>query len=778
MRVAAKAIIILLKQIPILGAPIVIADDVNQEVQLMIDEQDTHEIEDRVKQLKEASECPPKVVKQLVSDVFAEIRQKENSDGLKNQLLSNKETLITKDRTSALSPSMMDAVADIMVAMPSNIKQKVSTTLRHAKQNGTNPRAVLPIASETNTPSEREQFYLSLIPRRRPKYKAGNEVPYKLGWTMEELLGIGGFGEVWKIREEETNMLQAIKLCLDPSYQELWKYEAKTITKLKEIGHHENIIDVLDLQLKQKPYWIVLEYMESGTLESYLRSFGGPMPLEKALLLFEQICQGMSDAHKLGIVHRDIKPGNILLTKEGIAKITDFGIGKIVANESCKENIKKQVNTLTLRGYGTLRYMSQEQQNLLEPDPSDDVYSLAMVLYDMLVGSNQETVQIFKSVLRRLPQKAPPELIEIMEKCLGEPRKYRIPNASELLKEIQKINISNIAEAKKRAEKTRLIEIKRQQEEEIAEIKKQTEQLEEEKRQIEEAKRQAELAKEEAKKQAELAKEEAKQLMKLEEEKQHQDEEKNCKTNDGISGFKFLQEASYSCGGTTNEVKEYCHEITGLEFVLIPGGTFSMGITDSESNENPIHKATLSPYLISKTEVIQKVWQKIMGNNPSHFKKGDNYPVECVSWEDCQEFCKKSGLQLPTETQWEYAYRAGMITKWYFGDNENELSNYAWYNSNSNNQTHPVAQKKPNGFGIYDMAGNVWEWCQDWYEENYYANSESIDPVGPNTGSHRIIRGGGWGSGASFCGASSRSRDIPSRQRHNLGFRVVFCLKS
>ncbi len=801
LRVVGKAIISMLKQIPILGAPIEVADDVGQEVQNIIAEQDMHKIEDRVRQLEEASECSAEVVKKIVLEVFAEIKQKGNDKGLQKQSLSNKESLINKDRARALSIEMVEAVTDIMVAMPSNIKQKVAATLRHARKNGTSPSTALPLAAETSTPSEREQFYLGLIPRRRPRYRVGNEVPYKLGWIMEELLGIGGFGEVWKIREEETNMLQAIKLCLEPSYQELWKHEARTITKLKGIGHHANIVEVLDLQLKKDPYWIMLEYIEGGTLESYLRSFGGPIPLERALQLFEQICQGMADAHKLGIVHRDLKPGNILLSKEGIAKITDFGIGKIIAHETCKESSQKQANTLTLRGYGTLRYMSPEQQQLFDPDTSDDVYSLAMVLYDMLVGNSRESGQMYKSVLRKLSKKPSLELIDIMERCLGEIREYRISHAGVLLEEIQRINGGGISKNSTQIEKfeqvnknpksaeqdKKLVEA----ETEIAKQKAEIERIQKELTQLTEQKK-AELARQKEielveQKKAELAKqkEELAQLAEqkkaeLAKQKKELAELTQTKTKSSIPGLTFLSKKTYTCGGITNTVEEYRHDQTGMEFALIPGGSFDMGSNES-NNEKPVHKVTLSPYLISKTEVTQDVWQKIMGNNPSNFKEGDNYPVEYVSWNDCQEFCKKTGLQLPTEAQWENACRAGTTTKWYFGDNEKELGEYAWYEKNSGGglfsigRTHPVAQKKPNAFGLYDMMGNVWEWCEDWY--GTYSSSAATDPVGPNTGSGRVGRGGSWFNTADYCRASYRFRCAPSCRYNDLGFRVVVFLK-
>ncbi|MDI6788565.1 MAG: SUMF1/EgtB/PvdO family nonheme iron enzyme, partial [Planctomycetota bacterium] len=201
-------------------------------------------------------------------------------------------------------------------------------------------------------------------------------------------------------------------------------------------------------------------------------------------------------------------------------------------------------------------------------------------------------------------------------------------------------------------------------------------------------------------------------------------------------------------GANQQGYQEYRHEPTGMVFVLIPGGTFRMGSNDGHDDEKPIHEVTVSNFLIGKYEVTQGVWQKIMGNNPSHFK-GDNHPVEQVSWNDCQEFCRKAGLQLPTEAEWEYVCRAGTNTKYYWGNESN--SNYMWYDKNSNSTTHPVGQKKPNAFGLYDIIGNVWEWCQDWYDANYYKNSPKDNPTGPSSGEYRVLRGGSWNNNANNC---------------------------
>jgi formylglycine-generating enzyme required for sulfatase activity len=169
-----------------------------------------------------------------------------------------------------------------------------------------------------------------------------------------------------------------------------------------------------------------------------------------------------------------------------------------------------------------------------------------------------------------------------------------------------------------------------------------------------------------------------------------------------------------------------------------------------------------------------------MGDNPSYFK-GPKNPVERVSWDDCQAFLGKlnekygsAGVKfsLPTEAQWEYACRAGSTTRYSFGDDEKSLGEYAWYAGNSGGRTHPVGEKKPNAFGLYDMHGNVWEWCVDWYRSIYYANSPADDPRGFATDSHRVGRSGGWDNPAGSCRSANRGDSRPGDRGSNLGFRV------
>jgi len=218
----------------------------------------------------------------------------------------------------------------------------------------------------------------------------------------------------------------------------------------------------------------------------------------------------------------------------------------------------------------------------------------------------------------------------------------------------------------------------------------------------------------------------------------------------------------------------------GIDFVYCPAGTFMMGRypgeQDSNSDEDPQHEVTLTQgFWMSKYEVTQAQWRAVTGASPSYFS-GDNRPVEQVSWNDIAAsggFIEKLnasnpglGFRLPTEAEWEYACRAGTT-----GDYAGSLDEMGWYDENSGKQTHPVGQKKPNAWGLYDMHGNVCEWCWDWYGENLPGG---IDPVGPASGSYRVYRGGGWGNYAFFCRAAYRNDYDPTyRYNGDLGFRSV-----
>ena len=231
-----------------------------------------------------------------------------------------------------------------------------------------------------------------------------------------------------------------------------------------------------------------------------------------------------------------------------------------------------------------------------------------------------------------------------------------------------------------------------------------------------------------------------------------------------------------------SEIETFTVNGVAFKMVKVAGGTFQMGATseqgsDADNDEYPVHSVTLSDYYIGQTEVTQELWQAVMGSNPSYFKGNDQRPVENVSWNDCQEFIEKlnrltgNNFRLPTEAEWEYAARGGNKSRGYKYSGSNNPDAVAWYDKNSGGETHPVAQKQSNELGLYDMSGNVLEWCQDW-KDKYKSNSQT-NPTGPSTGSFRVLRGGGWNGYARSVRVSRCCGLAPDFRCYYFGLRLA-----
>ena len=227
-----------------------------------------------------------------------------------------------------------------------------------------------------------------------------------------------------------------------------------------------------------------------------------------------------------------------------------------------------------------------------------------------------------------------------------------------------------------------------------------------------------------------------------------------------------------------------------LGFEIVGAGTLMIGATSEQGdhaydNERPAHNVTISEFYMGRTEVTQRLWEAVMGTNPSSFK-GDLRPVENVSWEDCQQIIQKLNnmksqllpsdlsnwyFRLPTESEWEYAARGGQKSRHYKYAGSNNIDEVAWYTNNSGSQTHNVKQKKPNELGLYDMSGNVYEWCSDWYGS--YPSYGVTNPQGASSGQYRVARGGCWTLNARYCRVAHRGGSTPDDRDSRLGFRLV-----
>ena len=252
------------------------------------------------------------------------------------------------------------------------------------------------------------------------------------------------------------------------------------------------------------------------------------------------------------------------------------------------------------------------------------------------------------------------------------------------------------------------------------------------------------------------------------------------KTNQAAKPSGGQRSNSNSAASSSANAKLNLKNLTA-NMVYVSGGTFTMGATseqgsEADSNEKPTHSVTLSSFYICKYEVTQALWEAVMGSNPSNWK-GANLPVETVSWDDCQTFIRKvnaltgKNFRLPTEAEWEFAARGGNNSRGYKYAGSNNIETVAWYNGNSGSKTHAVGTKSPNELGIYDMSGNVWEWCQDWYDS--YSSASQTNPTGASSGSDRVLRGGSWSYFARICRSSLRRYDAPDSRYDFHGLRLV-----
>ncbi len=232
--------------------------------------------------------------------------------------------------------------------------------------------------------------------------------------------------------------------------------------------------------------------------------------------------------------------------------------------------------------------------------------------------------------------------------------------------------------------------------------------------------------------------------------------------------------------------------VNGVTFTMVrvEGVTFTMGATSEQTgaykDEKPAHQVTLSPYYIGQTEVTQALWEAVMGEKPTSdgypwgpkYGLGDNYPAYRISYDDVLSFISKLNsltgrtFRMPTEAEWDYAARGGNKSKGYRYSGGNKLRKVGWYLDNSSSKTHLVAQKSANELGLYDMSGNVWEWCSDW--KDTYSLSPQTNPTGPITGSYRVLRGGGWDSNATNCRVAYRNVNTPTSRNYGVGVRLAF----
>ena len=558
----------------------------------------------------------------------------------------------------------------------------------------------------------------------------GSEVLLQQRYRVQCQLGRGGFGVTYEINEVRTNQAKVLKVLInnDPKAVELFKQEADVLSQL----HHSGIPHVeLDAYFEYYPYnsqnpihCLVMEKVVGEDLEKYMRKRGlRPISQTTAIEWLKDLITILEQVHNKDFFHRDIKPPNIMLrSKSAELVLIDFGTVRKVTS-----TVFKQQGGVT--GIISAGYTSSEQINN-NAVPQSDFFALGRTFVYLLTGKEPLDPIMYDSYNETLnwrnhaPQISS-MLADLLDDMMQRLYKYRPQNSHEILQRIAAI-------------------------------------------------------------------EKALQSPKPQPPKpQPPIPANNLKT------FSFEVVTTDPRGNITNRRNasaKYFTEDLGngvtLEMVEIPGGTFIMGSPESEAkrdlNESPQHQVTVPSFYMGKYELTQVQYQAIMGRNPSEFK-GDNRPVETVSWNNAVEFCKKlsqktgKNYRLPSEAEWEYACRAGTTTPFYFGESitpdlVNYNGNYTYASApkgKDRQQTTDVGTFPPNSFGLYDMHGNVWEWCQDDYKNNYInAPTDGSALTSPSWWSAELLRAGSWGDSPAYCRSAYRcNNDLVFYDF--IGFRVV-----
>jgi formylglycine-generating enzyme required for sulfatase activity len=541
-------------------------------------------------------------------------------------------------------------------------------------------------------------------------------------FQLQSLLGRGGMGEVWKAWDTKAERPVVLKLVpreLQRAVEEMARVR-DTFRRVHAL-QHEHICPLYLLDEDPRFGWyLVMKFIDGQTLSSYRATYAalhGSFPVEQVVKVLGPVAEALDYAHGHKVIHRDIKPQNILV--EGDAddvQVVDFGLAAEI------RTTVSRYTQVQMETSGTRPYMAPEQWKGQIQDARTDQFALAVVAYELLAGHLPFESPDF-DILRTCVLNDPPEGIEDQPEPvnrallvgLGKRRQERFGSCVELVRAIEGGGVSAPVSVAPPAKP----------------VGKPAEQF------------QAEAPASPA---AASARPVRPQIPAVEKPRER----------------------------ITNSI--------GMELVLIPAGEYLMGSPNNDSEafdaEKPQHKVRISkPFCLGVTPVTQGQYERVMANNPSHFKGDRQRPVEQVLWDQAVAFCRKLSelegkkYRLPTEAEWEYACRAGSTGRWCFGEDESLLEQYAWYGENSGGTTHPVGQKKPNAWGLYDVHGNVWEWCSDWYG-NYGATTLD-DPTGPRAGSLRVSRGGSWALDARLCRSTFRNGLTPGVRLSHLGFRLA-----
>ena len=538
-------------------------------------------------------------------------------------------------------------------------------------------------------------------------------------------------------------------------------YRRKFRREAENLGHlnHPNIVKVLEVFDENNTTYYAMEYIDGESLDDHIKQCGH-LDDDEVRTVMHDLCSALSYMHQQGMLHLDLKPKNIMRSKrQNHIFIIDFGLSKQYTSDGEPESS-------TTIGLGTPGYAPIEQANYKQDGTMPatiDIYALGATLYKMLTGKTPpHASDVHNDGLPPRPDHAPEDLWQVVESCMQSRRLDRPQSMDEVMKLID--GTTGYAADEKTEVEAKV--------EEIEEIIAETEPAPASKAQPAQALSTATSSSTST----------------------PQPPSKKSRTwiwvVAGIVAVAGIVIAAINMNQDKEpepipdeEIAEADDVLTRLydDMVYVEGGTFTMGATaelddGSDDDEKPTHQVTLSSFYICKHEVTQEEWEAVMGSNPSGFKS-NRHPVENVSWEDCQTFISKlnsitgKNYRMPTEAEWEYAARGGNRSQGYKYSGSNNIDDVAWYGVNSCDKTHEVMTKSPNELGLYDMSGNVWEWCSDWYGD--YPSSAQHNPKGASSGSNRVLRGGSWFDIADCCRVSSRGSITPSDSDSDLGLRLA-----
>jgi eukaryotic-like serine/threonine-protein kinase len=596
-------------------------------------------------------------------------------------------------------------------------------------------------------------------------------------YRIDESIGRGAFAEVYRATHIELNVPRALKVLrkdapgMGSTIYDDFEMRFRLEVQLGARINHPNVIQVYDVERLDGDLILVMEYAPDGSLGERIKDYrdrGKQFEIEEALQIAVDVADGLGEIHALDAVHRDLKPSNILFDAKGRAKLADLGLAQVPGGPSMRSQLSQPTHHP-----GTPGYMSPEQEQtgiLLRP--SSDIYALGLILFELLTDRNFNFVEPGTNT-SDLRENVPFWLDELIAQMLAEDPKQRPWDGKRLtlqLKQGLKKNVSDKVPKPGRSILPRWLRWVGLGAVVLAGLfgliyfiltrPASTESLV------------ASMVPEITSTQAEIAMELDPTLTET--------MIPNTHTPAPTSTQMLISPSPTAISPGIGSTK--VSDVDGMVQVYVPSGKFLMGSEDGASDEQPVHTVYVDAFWMDQTEVtsiqFETFWKQV--NYDGSTCGGDDDPVACVSWIDAQAYCQWAGRRLPTEAEWEKAARGGLEEAVYpWGDQspicDDGAANGAHY-ANCDFETVPVKSFAPNGYGLYDMAGNVWEWVDDWYGENYYQSSPSSNPQGPSlpiSGEYRVLRGGSWLDDAWNLRSSYRYKFNPNKGYSGLGFRCA-----